>query len=394
MRLDGVNHLARTYIALGNRYANRSICWLEPLWHLAFSAVALVFVLGWVMAFSCPDRVVQWGERAVMAGAAAGLISPWFQLFSGNHSHMRGLVFWGMSVIVFVVQPLGDRSASCEDCQISGKVIMSGRPLANVLVRCVEDDRQVWTDDQGEFRLHFPSGAEDSLCILLTYQTADTSICIQHSGQREWTILWPDTIPSLTRTEVRALVKAWTTEYQQQIEACLETIMLQRDGRLSSLKEIIEHYQPYDEINTTYRNEFEFQGPGGQLQFKANLVKAGIIEVEPPEPYLAHHLEDHKALLIAYARPAAAEFRLHYALVNNRPLGFRCQLERQRADRYEVHVYYSENIRAVEVLLERSARTDWHKKRLLRFYGHLPDQHHVLVFEREAWKLKPKPNAQ
>lgn len=373
-----------------NDAINSTIDIIPAKWSWVSGLGLLTVILLLILVFPCPSTVQLMFMRISVAAGIAGIISSAVDNLEFGSYRVRGTVTLLMFGIIYFTNPA--RAISFDRCGqvvITGRVTLADRPVHGALVRVPDHGQEGYTGNTGDFRIPLDYRIDDDPTkVCVTFGRADTQIIIDPELLGEPLIIrLTDTVPVINKDIACQMIQNLANKHQEFIEMSIRMRTVELEGEPSTVDVISSKYYPYEGIEAYYRNEFEFTGVKKTIKFRKNLLEAGIWEVDPLEPYGAHHIQDHKAILIAHLSGPGNHFLLEYAFLNNRPLVATCELIRISKTQYKVRVNFKENIRGVLVRLECSGETEGYKRRQMHFYGFQPEEEYTISFTKGAWKL-------
>jgi|GEM_PF-1456154 len=390
--MDNVSEIVTKYFAMGNIYINKSVDWIPPKVSVVLSVITLIGCVVFITLIDCPTEIMQTAQRALLGLSIAGLTTPWIQFFRLGKQHLRGVAFIGLFLVVYLLSPRVEAFNRCDDLMVSGRVLIGNQPLVNAHIKLPDHAKSDITNSSGEFSMGLDyrmlNQAESCQLVIQSGMIDTTLFYASPSIQQTLLIHLPDTVSPLSEANAKNLLKEHMEQRQKKVEAAIAARVVELEGRTTTLDEIVRLYKGFESIDTYYRNEFKFIGADKVIKYRKNLIDAGIHEVDPLTPYVAHHLPEHQALLIEYLDSSDAYFGLEYAFNNAAPVRLiNHSIERTGRLKAKIRASYAENIRAVKVRLEISNTTNYYKQRTMEFYGFLPEEEYNVHFRNGEWRI-------
>lgn len=260
---------------------------------------------------------------------------------------------------------------------------MGDDPLKKALISLPQFDFQTLSNGSGEFSLRWENReAADSLLVSVQSKGIDTSFYWQ-TEESFLQLQLEDTLVPVTRQIITNLIESRVGHFGKEMQG--NYLKWGIDDPIS-LSQLIRLFRPFEAKDTNYRNEFRYQGMERELEFRKNLLEAGISAAEDLKPYQRHQFDSCDIYLIKSS--PFPDYQLEYVMVNREPLNFKIVQPRHHADdHYSADVSFEENIRSIRVKLECSSKTEGYKVRLMEFYGFLPGERHEFKFKHGAWRF-------
>ncbi|NEQ48736.1 MAG: hypothetical protein F6K11_01195 [Leptolyngbya sp. SIO3F4] len=319
----------------------------------------------------------------------AGLTGPIIGKLEIGKQPIHGLGLFALIVVTLYMNPAAwARSADCDtERLLSGRILLGEAPLKEARILLPRSGNQTISDARGHFLLRLPE-TDSGIILRVHYRWMDTIVHLE-AGRQEVDIRFPDTLRQLTTPTIEDVLHPLYSRYAAEVESHWNSWQARAEQRETTLKRLVLLYdQPLLCHALGYRNEYSYQTPLQRLNYRKNLLAAGIYQVDPQEPYGAHHFTDYTTCLLAYYNEPDG-YLLEYAMRNALPPQPRVlRMEPSGSGRYMVRVRYQEPVRALNVRIECSERTGWLRKRTMKFYGMYPEQVYALVFRNDRWILK------
>lgn len=268
--------------------------------------------------------------------------------------------------------------------QITGKILFGSRPLENAIVNLPQFDSRIVSDQQGEFTIKqeiIKSGV-DSLLINIQANGVDTSF-YWNTISEFLTVNISDTLTPISR----ALVEKLILERVRLFDKVLKGNFLKWNiGIRTDLNDLLRQYSSFENKKARYRNEFQFLGLDQRLEYRKNLLAAGISQVRTYTPYERHYFDSCSIFILNTQE--FPNYVLEYLMSNELPIKYEIEeLQYHNRDHYTATIAFQQNIRAIRVLLECSNKTSGYKIRQTEVHGFLPEERYVLKFRQGKWSI-------
>lgn len=394
MEFERVTEIAGKYVSLGNIYINKTVEFLPPALRMSINGLLIILSIIASALVPCPAKALYITETACLSIGCAGMGSQTLGQVSIGRHHFSGIVFLALFALIFY-SPLPDKMFDrCSDLLLSGRVLMGNSPLKGAKVWLPEHAREDITNARGEFDIRLDHKIDQELTkVHISFNHIDTEIALARSVldmDEMFLVPLPDTITTLNREISKKVILEEIHSFRKAVLAAIHTRMLEFEGTETGLAQICNAYRGYERISANYRNEFEFEGYTTHLEYRKNLLENGISQAAQPEPYLAHQIKNHQAMLLMLDTSNKPRFIMDYVFLNKDTTCIRnLRLEKISHTSYKAFTELENNLLAVSVHLEHSNHTDFLKKRRMTFYGFLPQEEFTLQFEEGKWKIEP-----
>lgn len=155
-------------------------------------------------------------------------------------------------------------------------------------------------------------------------------------------------------------------------------------ARIPSNGKVTDIYSSFINLQSGYRNEYEFDNDLIKIRSKKNVEDALGIDLESISPQNNYNLTDPEIYYVGESSNAI------YSFVNTKPVQYRIVGEELVSDDlYEVTVSYTHNLRVFQVSLLFPGDNQPLKKHRLLIKGFLPEEKYTFEKQGANWVLKP-----
>ena len=173
-------------------------------------------------------------------------------------------------------------------------------------------------------------------------------------------------------------------DFQNKINRDLEAKISQYNGVETTIAELTTYFIEFNEIESKYRNYYEYDNGYEDREFKKNLDGLGI-DLSTNSPINAFGFSDYKGHLI-YRRVGEPEYELYYAITNEMPLHREIVNKLLVNDiTYEVTVSYTNNIRFIASELTYSEKSKFFRTNQMTYLGFKPKEVYVFINDGDQW---------
>jgi len=354
-------------------------------WAIVVYGIIVIFISTVTFLLECPSGEQSAVLRAAIAIAVTALFASIFSKWNEGRMGIKLALLLFLFLSVYLANPISTtKTGHCNFyAHVNGKVFLGDDPLSNATVSLPQNNFQTLSNHSGEFLLRWENREEiDSLLVAIQSKKIDTSFYWQVK-QTTMEVHLEDTLIPMSNRIIANLVESRIQLFERQMQGNYLKWGLQDS---ISLNQLIQLFQPFEAKDAYYRNEFRYKGVETELEFRKNLLAAGITAAEELNPYRKHQFDSCDIYLIK--SNTFPNYQLEYVMVNRKPINFKINQPRYHAENhYSANISFEENVRSIRLKLECSAQTEGYKVRQMEFYGFLPMEEYEFKFKHGEWLI-------
>jgi hypothetical protein len=179
-------------------------------------------------------------------------------------------------------------------------------------------------------------------------------------------------------------------DFAKELDQDFKTTAASAELRPAQQQDIIDHFISFKNLQSHFRNEYEFTNGLTTIRFKKNVEPALNINFETLSPHNNYDLMSPHIFLIK-TKGTDGNTVITYVYVNTQPPEYIItEQDKVDEDKYKVTVSFTNNIRYWIVNLEYPPAPGLPKKSLVQIKGFLPQEDFIFEKDGQQWTLADK----